>query len=53
MGILITGCQDKETSADACPTGDTSKAHGALSNALHTVVKAHHDANPNQPITSR
>eukprot|EP00798_Chlamydomonas_sp_ICE-L_P019940 gene19940-26648_t len=34
VGILITGCQDKETSADACPSGDPNLAHGALSNAL-------------------
>eukprot|EP00050_Salpingoeca_kvevrii_P011665 m.17049 g.17049 ORF g.17049 m.17049 type:complete len:373 (-) comp3563_c0_seq1:140-1258(-) len=37
-GILITGCQAHETSADACPSGDKSKAFGALSNAITTCV---------------
>jgi hypothetical protein len=53
VGILITGCQDRETSADACPSGDKAKAHGALSNALHTVVRQHHEANPGKPLTYR
>jgi hypothetical protein len=42
-GILITGCQSHETSADACPSGDKSKAFGALTNAITTVV----DRDPN------
>ena len=35
------------------PAGDASKAHGALSNALHTVVAQHYAANPDTPITNR
>ncbi len=52
-GILITGCQPHETSADACPDGDPNRAFGALSNTLQTVVKAHYSANPDQPLSYR
>eukprot|EP00051_Salpingoeca_urceolata_P025125 m.446114 g.446114 ORF g.446114 m.446114 type:complete len:394 (+) comp20307_c4_seq3:1732-2913(+) len=37
-GVLISGCQSHETSADACPGGDASKAYGALTNAICTLV---------------
>ncbi|GFR41029.1 hypothetical protein Agub_g1461 [Astrephomene gubernaculifera] len=53
VGILITGCQSHETSADACPSGNPSKAHGALSNAIQTVVRQHHQQMPDQPLTFR
>jgi hypothetical protein len=53
VGILITGCQSHETSADACPSGNPDKAHGALSNAIQTVVKTHHQQNPGEPLTYR
>ncbi|EFJ51964.1 metacaspase type II [Volvox carteri f. nagariensis] len=53
VGILITGCQSHETSADACPSGNPDKAHGALSNAIQTVVRTHHQQNPGQPLTYR
>lgn len=52
-GILITGCQSHETSADACPSGNPAKAHGALSNAIQTVVRTHHQQNPGEPLTYR
>jgi hypothetical protein len=39
-GVLITGCQAHETSADACPSGNPAKAFGALTNALTTTVRA-------------
>jgi hypothetical protein len=50
-GVLITGCQDHETSADACPSGDPAKAFGALTNALTTIVKAAKQQNPNVVLT--
>ncbi|PNH12389.1 Metacaspase-4 [Tetrabaena socialis] len=53
VGILITGCQSNETSADACPSGNPAKAHGALSNAMQTIVKQHHAANPGVPLSYR
>ncbi|MFX9848179.1 caspase family protein, partial [Acinetobacter baumannii] len=37
-GILISGCQTDQTSADATPSGDASKAYGALSNAIQTII---------------
>jgi len=46
-GALITGCQAHETSADACPGGDPSKAYGALTNALTTTVAQFKAKHPN------
>lgn len=37
-GILISGCQTDETSADASPDGDAGRAYGALSNAIQRIV---------------
>lgn len=37
-GCLVSGCRDRETSADACPSGDASEAFGALTNAITTVI---------------
>eukprot|EP00250_Pteridium_aquilinum_P016089 c22933_g1_i1 orf=127-1470(+) len=50
MGILVSGCQSDETSADAKPGGDATRAYGALSNAIQTVLSS---AEPGQPITNR
>lgn len=52
-GVLITGCQAHETSADACPSGDPSKAFGALTNALTTTVKAVKTQDPSASIGYR
>jgi hypothetical protein len=48
MGILLSGCQTNETSADACPTGDRNKAYGAFSNAIQTILEQH-----GKPISNR
>lgn len=37
-GILISGCQTDQTSADASPSGNASEAYGALSNAIQTIL---------------
>lgn len=37
-GILISGCQTDQTSADATPGGNTDEAYGALSNAIQTII---------------
>jgi hypothetical protein len=50
-GALITGCQAEETSADACPGGDATKAYGALTHTLTTIVRQHKAQNPNAPIS--
>lgn len=52
-GVLITGCQAHETSADACPSGDPSKAFGALTNALTTTVKATKSQDPGANIACK
>ncbi|GAX76877.1 hypothetical protein CEUSTIGMA_g4323.t1 [Chlamydomonas eustigma] len=55
VGILFTGCQDKETSADARPA--TGKPHGAFTNALVAVVHDHaikvQNGAANYPLTCR
>ncbi|KAF3790594.1 Metacaspase-5 [Nymphaea thermarum] len=48
MGILISGCQTHETSADANPSGRSSEAYGALSNAIQTIL-----AETSGPITNQ
>ncbi|XP_073303030.1 metacaspase-4-like [Primulina huaijiensis] len=37
-GVLISGCQTDQTSADATPSGDASQAYGALSNAIQSIL---------------
>lgn len=40
-GILISGCQSDQTSADANPTGNPDNAYGALSNAIQAILSEH------------
>ncbi|CAI9108817.1 OLC1v1008511C1 [Oldenlandia corymbosa var. corymbosa] len=37
-GILISGCQTDQTSADATPQGNASESYGALSNAIQIII---------------
>lgn len=37
-GILISGCQTDQTSADASPSGNPTEAYGALSNAIQIIL---------------
>ncbi|KAI5668400.1 hypothetical protein M9H77_18253 [Catharanthus roseus] len=37
-GILISGCQTNQTSADATPQGNASESYGALSNAIQIII---------------
>ncbi|XP_022147831.1 metacaspase-4-like [Momordica charantia] len=37
-GILISGCQTDQTSADATPSGNADASYGALSNAIQTIL---------------
>ncbi|KAG0475727.1 hypothetical protein HPP92_015413 [Vanilla planifolia] len=37
-GVLISGCQSDQTSADASPLGDGDGAYGALSNAIQVIL---------------
>eukprot|EP00803_Ostreobium_quekettii_P009985 evm.model.scf_4042.2 EVM.evm.TU.scf_4042.2 scf_4042:4871-9058(-) len=50
-GILITGCQSTETSADV--TGNEGNCFGALSHTFQNVVRRHHQNHPGEPITYR
>ncbi|CAF2207476.1 unnamed protein product [Brassica rapa subsp. narinosa] len=38
-GILISGCQTDQTSADASPPGHPEQAYGALTNAIQIILK--------------
>ncbi|GLJ36606.1 hypothetical protein SUGI_0736040 [Cryptomeria japonica] len=40
-GVLVSGCQSDQTSADANPTGNPDNAYGALSNAIQTILSEH------------
>jgi hypothetical protein len=37
-GILLSGCQTDETSADASPNGNSDEAYGAFSNAIQAII---------------
>lgn len=37
-GILLSGCQTDQTSADASPQGNAKDAYGAFSNAVQTIL---------------
>eukprot|EP00246_Nothoceros_aenigmaticus_P006211 TRINITY_DN18_c0_g1_i1.p1 TRINITY_DN18_c0_g1~~TRINITY_DN18_c0_g1_i1.p1 ORF type:complete len:419 (-),score=57.52 TRINITY_DN18_c0_g1_i1:351-1607(-) len=39
VGVLVSGCESSQTSADANPTGDPSQAYGALSNSIQAILK--------------
>ncbi|GKV37858.1 hypothetical protein SLEP1_g45830 [Rubroshorea leprosula] len=47
-GILISGCQTNQTSADASPSGHSAEAYGALSNAIQTIL-----AEADGPVTNQ
>lgn len=51
LGILITGCQSFETSADV--TGKDGRAFGALSHTVTKIVRRHQEKYPDVPITCR
>nr|XP_043612143.1 metacaspase-4-like [Erigeron canadensis] len=38
-GILISGCQTDQTSADATPSAGKAESYGALSHAIQTIVE--------------
>ncbi|ONK74874.1 uncharacterized protein A4U43_C03F11010 [Asparagus officinalis] len=50
-GILISGCQTDQTSADANPPG--GGAYGALSNAIQTILKESDGEISNQALVKR
>eukprot|EP00210_Caulerpa_lentillifera_P003447 g3289.t1 len=50
-GILITGCQSMETSADV--TDMRGRSFGALSHLVVQVIRRHHKRHKNKPISNR
>lgn len=53
MGILVSGCQSDQTSADANPTGNPDHAYGALSNAIQTILAEHDGPVPNRQLVMK
>jgi len=47
-GILLSGCQSDETSADANPSGNAADSYGAFSNAIQIVL-----SQTDAPISNR
>ncbi|XP_004488558.3 metacaspase-5-like [Cicer arietinum] len=37
-GVLLSGCQTDQTSADASPDGNSKEAYGAFSNAIQAII---------------
>ncbi|KAJ0098750.1 hypothetical protein Patl1_19773 [Pistacia atlantica] len=52
-GILISGCQTDQTSADASPSGNADEAYGALSNAIQTIIEETGGEISNQELVLR
>ncbi|XP_043688938.1 metacaspase-4-like [Telopea speciosissima] len=52
-GILISGCQTDQTSADATPSGNPKEAYGALSNAIQSIIAESDGAITNQELVSK
>ena len=51
--VLISGCMDAETSADSTAPSDPTRACGAMTNALVTVVREHYYNYPSTPLTNK
>ncbi|KAL2895678.1 Metacaspase-9 [Bienertia sinuspersici] len=51
-GILLSGCQTNETSADMPPNGPNGKAHGAFSYAIQSVLKAQQGPLSNREVVT-
>ena len=52
-GILISGCQTDQTSADATPGGNAAAAYGAFSNAIQTIIEETGSEITNQELVLR
>ncbi|XP_039114021.1 metacaspase-9 [Dioscorea cayenensis subsp. rotundata] len=54
-GILLSGCQANETSADMSPEGnnETRKAYGAFSNSIQMVLREHDGVLSNRELVIR
>ncbi|KAL2945115.1 Metacaspase-5 [Bienertia sinuspersici] len=52
-GILLSGCQTDQTSADASPSGNDSQAYGAFSNAVQSILRESDDEISNGEIVTK
>ncbi|KAK7842246.1 metacaspase-5 [Quercus suber] len=52
-GILISGCQTAQNSADATPVGSATAAYGAFSNAIQTIIEEMGGEITNQELVLR
>ena len=52
-GILMSGCQTDQTSADASPSGNSGGAYGAFSNAIQAIIEETDGAVTNQELVLR
>ncbi|XP_077249436.1 metacaspase-9-like [Tasmannia lanceolata] len=52
-GILLSGCQANETSADMNAEGKGGKAYGAFSNAVQIMLKGNESALSNRELVTR
>lgn len=52
-GILISGCQTNQTSADASPSGNAAEAYGALSNAIQAIIEETDGSVSNHELVSK
>ncbi|XP_014499480.1 metacaspase-6-like [Vigna radiata var. radiata] len=49
-GILLSGCQSDQTSADACPAGNSGSAYGAFSNVIRAIIEESEGAVTNREL---
>jgi len=52
-GIMMSGCQSDQTSADASPSGNAAGAYGAFSNAIQEILKESDGAITNHELVQR
>ncbi|KAJ4978290.1 hypothetical protein NE237_009070 [Protea cynaroides] len=52
-GILLSGCQANETSADMSPNEEGGKAYGAFSDAVEKVLKGHKSPLSNREVVTQ
>lgn len=52
-GILISGCQTDQTSADATPPGRPHESYGALSNAIQKIIAEADDEITNHQLVEK
>ncbi|KAK7313817.1 hypothetical protein VNO77_39019 [Canavalia gladiata] len=52
-GILMSGCQTHQTSADASPSGNAANAYGAFSNAIQAIIEEADGAVTNQELVMK